>query len=314
MPSYHHIPVMLQEVIDYLDCKSGMVYADCTLGGAGHTRAILERITPDGMVIGMDQDKDSVANAEAILKPYSRNVRIFHSNFIYLSDILSQLNIQSVDGILLDLGLSLHQLESGGRGFSFKRDESLDMRMDIGSDTTAGDLVNDLGQDQLEKIFKEYGEERWARRIARRIAEVRKHRRIASSRQLSQIICDAIPRKAYPKKIHPATRVFMALRIAVNKELERLDSFMQKSADLLKPGGRICVLSFHSLEDRIVKHRMKEMEKECICPRSRAMPICTCNKESVIRILTKKPRQPTAEEIAVNPMARSTKLRAAERL
>lgn len=310
---YYHIPVMLREVIHFLNCQPGKIYVDCTLGGCGHALAILEKIIPEGLLIGMDQDKDAIQNAKKVLKPYSLNIRLFHDNFIYLPERLSQLNIPAVDGILLDLGLSLHQLESSGRGFSFKRDEPLDMRMNTESSTKAEDLINCMGEENLRKIFWEYGEERWSRHIARKIVKERKRKPIKSSMQLARIVCDAIPKAAASgQRIHPATRVFMALRIAVNKELERLHSFMEDAADILNPKGRLCVLSFHSLEDRIVKNRIKALEKGCTCPPD--FPKCVCNKKSVVRVLTRKAQRPTKEEISANPMARSTRLRAAEKI
>lgn len=308
----YHIPVMTKEVIHYLDCKPGRIYADCTLGGSGHAMAICEKIKPDGLLIGIDQDKDAIENAKNVLKPYLSNIRLFHGNFVHLSDFLSESGISKVDGILLDLGLSLHQIDSSGRGFSFKREEPLDMRMDAESATTAEDLVNELDEASLEKLFKDYGEERWARNIARNVAKARKTARIGTSAHLSEIVCSSIPRKVQSKqKIHPATRVFMALRIAVNRELEMLSLFMENVSELLNPEGRLCVLTFHSLEDRIVKRKIKEMEKECVCPPG--FPKCVCNKTRLFRILNKKALRPGTEEIIANPMARSTKLRAAER-
>ncbi|MDM8549905.1 16S rRNA (cytosine(1402)-N(4))-methyltransferase RsmH [Desulfobacterales bacterium HSG2] len=320
---YKHIPIMLDEVVRYLDCKPGKIYVDCTLGGSGHAQAILEKIMPDGFLIGIDQDKDAINNAKEVLKSYisEKNIHLSHMNFVRLGDILSELNILSVDGILLDLGVSLHQLKAGGRGFSFSRDEPLDMRMNTESDIRAEDIINGMSEKRLEKIFKEYGEERWARPIARKIVKTRTREKIRSSSQLARIVCDAVPivnRKSsiVNQRIHPATRIFMALRIAVNKELERLDRFMKgieaDKASVLKPGGRLCVLSFHSLEDRIVKHRIKAMEKGCICPPG--FPKCVCNKESVLRNLTKKVQRPAEKEVAMNPMARSAKLRAAEKI
>lgn len=309
--SYRHIPVMLSEIIYYLNCKPGKIYVDCTLGGSGHAKAICEKIVPGGLLIGIDQDKDAIRNAKKVLKPYWSNIRLFHDNFINLSAILSQLNIAAVDGILLDLGISLHQLESSGRGFSFKKDEPLDMRMNTESSIKAEDLINRAEEKNLVRIFKEYGEERWARRIARRIVESRRDKRIGSSKELAQIVCRAVPKRA-AQRIHPATRVFMALRIAVNKELERLDLFMKNAADFLNPKGRLCVLSFHSLEDRIVKHRIKALEKGCICPPD--FPECVCSKKRIVSALTRKVLRPTEEEIAINPMARSAKLRAIEKI
>jgi len=311
---YKHIPVMLNEALYYLNCEPGKIFVDCTLGGSGHAKAILKKIVPAGLLIGIDQDKDAIRNARVVLKTYASNIRLFNENFIYLPELLSQLDIDSIDGVLLDLGISLDQLESSGRGFSFKRDEPLDMRMNIESSTKAENLLNRLEKDSLAKIFKEYGEERWAWQIAQKIVKVRKREAIKSTKQLSQIVCSAIPkrRRDSNQRIHPATRVFMALRIAVNRELERLDLFMEKVINLLNPYGRLCVLSFHSLEDRIVKHRIKALEKGCICPPD--FPKCVCNKEKKVRLLTKKALRPSADEIKANPMARSARLRAVERL
>jgi 16S rRNA (cytosine1402-N4)-methyltransferase len=311
--SYKHIPVMPVEVLECLNCRPGKIYVDCTLGGSGHAGAIAEKIIPDGLLIGIDQDKNAIKNAENVLKPYEQNIRLFHDNFINLPKILSQLNITAVDGILLDLGLSFHQLDGSGRGFSFKKDEPLDMRMDIRSDKTAADIINGMGEKDLAKIFREYGEERWARQIAAKIVKERMHQPIRSSKKLARIVCDTVPKKALStRRIHPATKVFMALRIAVNKELERLASFMENVTDLLNPEGRLCVLSFHSLEDRIVKHRIRELEKECTCPPS--FPICVCKTKRVVRSLTRKALKPTDQEIRVNPMARSVRLRGAEKI
>jgi 16S rRNA (cytosine1402-N4)-methyltransferase len=311
--AYRHIPVMLNEVIHYLNCRPGKTYTDCTLGGSGHARAICERIQPDGLLIGIDQDIDAITNAQKALQPYSSNIHLFHGNFINLPQFLAQIKKDAVDGILLDLGLSLHQLENSGRGFSFNKEEPLDMRMDNRSATRAGDLVNTLAEDALRKIFKDYGEERWSKQIARSIVKNRRQKKIETSRQLAEIVCSAIPRRATKEQhIHPATRVFMALRIAVNKELEVLDRFMAGVADWLNPKGRLCVLSFHSLEDRIVKQHIKAMEKGCICPPK--LPECACGKKSVMRSLTKKVVRPGQAEVSQNPMSRSTRLRAAEKI
>ena len=304
---------MLNEVVNYLNCRPGNVYVDGTLGGCGHARAICEKIFPGGRFIGIDQDIDAISNAETVLKDYTSNIHLFHGNFISLPEFLTQLEIDRVDGILLDLGLSLHQIENSGRGFSFRKDEPLDMRMDIQSPQTAENLINNLSQAELQKLFKEYGEEHRAKQIARNIIKTRRQKKIRTSTQLAQIIVDSIPaRAASRQKIHPATRVFMALRIAVNRELERLTTFLEHAVDLLNPGGRLCLLSFHSLEDRIVKQRFKALEKGCTCPPQ--LPQCVCGQEPQLRILTKKVARPTAEEIAANPKARSTRLRAAEKI
>ena len=311
--AYRHIPAMLNETIQYLNCRPGKTYTDCTLGGSGHAKAICERILPDGLFIGIDQDIDAITNAEKALQSYSSNIHLFHGNFINLPQYLAQLKIDAVDGILLDLGLSLHQLENSGRGFSFSKDEPLDMRMDKQSATRAGDLINDLDEETLRNIFKDYGEERWSKQIARRIVKNRSQKRIETSKELTQIVLSAIPRQRQAKsRIHPATRVFMALRIAVNRELEVLNAFMSGVADWLNPKGRLCVLSFHSLEDRIVKRQIKALEKGCICPPK--LPECGCGKKSVMRVLTKRVKRPGEKEVAVNPMARSTRLRAAEKI
>ena len=240
---YRHIAVMLKETVDYLNCKPGKIYVDCTLGGSGHAKAICKEIAPEGLLIGIDQDNDSIRNAKKVLKPYESIVRIFHDNFVNLPVILRQLNISAVDGILLDLGISFHQIESSGRGFSFNKDEPLDMRMNTASGPTVEDLINSVSEKDLRHIFKIYGEERRARQIARRIIQVRGQKEISSSKQLAQIVCDAIPKKArVHQRIHPATRVFMALRIAVNQELDRLEAFMENVVDLLNPKGRLCFI------------------------------------------------------------------------
>ena len=304
---------MLPQVLHFLNCKQGKIYVDCTLGGSGHARAICEKIVPDGVLIGIDQDIDAIQNATKVLKQFDLAIHLFHDNFVHLPDLLRQLRIAAVDGILLDLGISLHQLESSGRGFSFNKEEPLDMRMNIEASTKAEDLINSMEEKSLRKIFQEYGEERWAGQITRKIVKQRQRKAIRSSAELAQIICDAVPKKAsLNQKIHPATRVFMALRIAVNKELERLDLFMENVADLLNPKGRLCVLSFHSLEDRIVKHRIKALEKTCVCPPD--FPKCVCNQKKIVRSLTKKVVRPTKDEIEINPMARSSKLRAFEKI
>ncbi len=310
---FKHIPVMLPQVLHYLNCKQGKIYVDCTLGGSGHARAICEKIVPDGVLIGIDQDVDAIQNATKVLKQFDLSIHLFHENFVHLPGLLRQLRIAAVDGILLDLGISLHQLESSGRGFSFNKEEPLDMRMNIEASTKAEDLINSMEEKSLRNIFQEYGEERWAGQIARKIVKQRQRKAIRSSAELAQIICDAVPKKAsLNQKIHPATRVFMALRIAVNRELERLDLFMENVADLLNPKGRLCVLSFHSLEDRIVKHRIKALEKTCVCPPD--FPKCVCTQKKIVRSLTKKVARPTKDEIEINPMSRSSKLRAFEKI
>jgi 16S rRNA (cytosine1402-N4)-methyltransferase len=303
---------MLNEVIFYLNCRPGKTYVDGTLGGSGHAGAICDRITPGGVFIGIDQDLDAINHAKVALQNYDLDIHLLHGNFIRLPEFFSQLNISAVDGILVDLGLSLNQLENSGRGFSFLKDEPLDMRIDTRSAQTAEQIVNNLAQEDLQNLFREYGEERWAKQIARNIVSIRRQKKIGTSKQLAQIVTSSIPARAASKqKIHPATRVFMALRIAVNQELESIKAFMDCAVDYLNPGGRLCVLSFHSLEDRIVKQRLKVLEKGCTCPPR--LPQCVCGQKPQIRLLTKKVARPTEEEVTANPMARSTRLRAAEK-
>jgi 16S rRNA (cytosine1402-N4)-methyltransferase len=313
MNGYRHVSAMLHEAVAQLKCIPGGVYVDGTLGGSGHARVICEHIMPDGVFIGIDQDADAITNARHVLNPYASSLYLFHGNFDRLPEYLTQLKIDAVDGILLDLGLSQHQLESSGRGFSFQKDEPLDMRMDVRSETRARDLVNRLNEETLATIFREYGEERWARRIARAVVAGRKHHPIQTSRQLADLVAAAVPRGSSGRqKIHPATRVFMALRIAVNNELERLERFLEFAPDWLRPGGRLVILSFHSLEDRAVKQHFRRLAKGCSCPP--ALPACVCGGRPVVRLVTRKVMRPSPQEVAQNPMARSTRMRAVEKL
>jgi 16S rRNA (cytosine1402-N4)-methyltransferase len=309
---YRHIPVMVKEVIHYLDCSSGKAYVDGTLGGGGHAQAILRAIAPDGFLIGIDRDPDAVACARESLREFRPNLQIFHDNFIHLPQILSRSSTKSVDGILIDLGLSLHQLEKSGRGFSFMRDEPLDMRMNPQEGQTAEEIVNELSEKELSDLMTCYGEERWARRIAKRIVQARRRERLRSTLQLADVVKAAIPARYRPRRINPATRTFQALRIAVNEELDGLKIFLEHAVDCLKPKGRLCILSFHSLEDRIVKGHFKALARGCECPAD--IPVCVCGKRPRVRILTKRPVKPEAAEVTANPMARSARLRAAERL
>ncbi len=297
---YSHIPAMREEVLEYLDCRPGMVCVDGTLGGAGHAQALCERIMPDGLLIGIDQDADAVANAAVVLHPWAAGVRLFRENFSEMGTILAGLGIAGVDGILLDLGLSQNQLEASGRGFSFQRDEPLDMRMDTRVTETAADLVNRLKENELRDLFHTYGEERFSGRIARRIVAARRLEPIRTSGALSRLVCEAVPGgRSGRARIHPATRVFQALRIAVNRELERLETTLDQVPGLLNPGGRVCVLSFHSLEDRIVKHRLRAFEKG---PQTDvSLPVEPKRHRSLMRVLTKKVVRPGAAEIAAEP-------------
>lgn len=296
-----------------LDPKQGGTFVDGTLGGGGHSALIIDRIMPGGRFIGIDQDMDAIQNARKRFSDHGESVTLVHDNFANIAAILKDLGVSGVDGILVDIGLSQHQLEGSGRGFSFMRDEPLDMRMDARGDTTAEDLVNTLPEKELADIIFKYGEERFSRGIARAIVKKRQASPITTTAELADIIRYAMPAKAVAKqKIHPATRSFQAIRIAVNRELDRLERFMDDFLGLLNPGGRLCVLSFHSLEDRIVKQKMKELATGCTCPKQ--FPICTCGNEPKVKLLTRKAVRPADDEVADNPMARSTRLRACEKL
>jgi 16S rRNA (cytosine1402-N4)-methyltransferase len=303
---------MVNEVVDYLGCSPGKTYVDGTLGGCGHAQAILRLIGPSGFLIGIDRDPDAIAWARHALRAFQTNIQLFNDNFAKLPHILQRVEKEAVDGIVLDLGLSLHQLEKSNRGFSFMRDEPLDMRMTPEEHLSAKDIVNRFSEKNLTDLLVRYGEEPWAKRIARAIVSARRQGDIVSSLQLAHIVKEAIPAKHRPKRIHPATRSFQALRIAVNHELESLEGFLQNAAGLLNPRGRLCVLSFHSLEDRIVKQRFRALARGCQCPPD--FPVCQCGKDPQVTILTKKPMTPNPAEVQSNPMARSAKLRAVERL
>lgn len=311
---FGHPPVMLKEAVDSLNCSKGMTVADCTVGGGGHSRLIAERILPGGFLIGIDRDADALAAAWERLRGWPpEEVCLIHDNFANFPDILSPLGVETVDGVLVDLGASSNQFKNSGRGFSFSRDEPLDMRMDIRQQLTADKIVNSNSEAELAGIFKKFGEERYAVKIARAIVRARQSEAISSSSRLARIVEDAYPaRFRRTLKIHPATRVFMALRIAVNGELDNLKLFLDGVAGCLKSGARLCVLSFHSLEDRIVKQQMKLWEKTCVCPPD--LPVCSCDKKKEFHIITRKVMVPDRQEVAENPMARSTRMRVAEKV
>ena len=292
-----HIPVLADEVMDLLRCEAHKTYVDATLGGGGHALEILKRTSPDGIVIGIDWDEDAIAEAKRALMPFGERIRIFRDNFIHLPDRLEALAISEVDGILLDLGLSSLQLEKKERGFSLKGEGPLDMRMDLRIHRTAADLLNDLSLQELESTLREFGEERWARRIAKALVYEREKKPIETTLQLRQIVHRAIPRRFHSRKIDPATRAFQAFRIRVNEELENLRSILETGWTFLKKGGRLCVISFHSLEDRMVKETFRRLDRD-----------------GVMRGITKKPITPSEEEQQRNPRSRSAKLRCAERV
>ena len=310
--AFEHTSVMPKEVQKYLQLKPGNICVDCTLGGSGHAGQSIKAILPTGTFIGIDQDADAISNAKLILKDHSKNIKLIHDNFVNLPDILESLEIKGADGILLDLGLSLNQLKNSKRGFSFQRTEDLDMRMDTREQLTAMEIVNSFNEKELADIFYKYGEERMSRKIAKNIVRQRSLNPIKTSDELAQIVKKSIPAKiSFKKKIHPATKVFQALRIYVNKELERLETFMKNVPELLNKHGRLVVISFHSLEDRIVKKQIREFENGCTCPRE--LPQCACGFEQKLKSVFKKPLKPSLEEINLNPMARSAKMRVAQK-
>ena len=297
MKGFRHLPILLEEVIGLLNCGPGKIYVDATLGGGGHAFEILNRTGPDGILIGVEWDEEAINEAKKILLPFGDRVRIYRENFVYLPDLLRAINQQEVDGLLFDLGLSMIQLDRGERGFSFQKEGPLDMRMDQRREITAGALINQLSETELEKILLEYGEERWAKRIAKAIIRERSLSPILTTQALRRIVHQAIPRRFHSRKIDPATKTFQALRIKVNDELENLKKILETGWKFLKRGGRICVISFHSLEDRLVKETFRTLEQEGVLTR-----------------ITKKPILPSLMEKKNNPRSRSAKLRCAERL
>ncbi|MDD5491336.1 MAG: 16S rRNA (cytosine(1402)-N(4))-methyltransferase RsmH [bacterium] len=309
-PDYHQ-PVMLKEAVTLLDIKKGGVYVDATIGGGGHAQEVLEKVGSDGLLIGLDQDQSAIEHCQELFQG-RKNIILEQANFRDLSRVLDQRKIKEIDGILFDLGVSSRQLNAPERGFSFMQDGPLDMRMDRSQGLTAADLVNSMEVKDLTQVIKDYGEERWAKRIATNIVAARGNQRISSTTGLARIVAGSIPRNKWPENIHPATRTFQALRIIVNNELSILKPVFSTAIRHLRTKGRIVVISFHSLEDRIVKNTLADFSRGCVCPPK--MPICVCGHTAEIRILTKKPLLAQDEEIAQNPRSRSAKMRAAERL
>ena len=290
-----HIPVMAEEVDHYLNCLPGQIILDCTLGEGGHASRLASKISPGGSLIGIDRDEEAIEVARRKLNIFGEIIKIEQANFRDLREVVERAGIEKLDGILFDLGVNSSQLQDPGRGFSFRLDGPLDMRMDNREDSQASDLVNKLGRKELEWIIREYGEERFAGRISRRIVEERSSQPILSTVRLAQIVAEALPGRG---KIHPATRTFQAIRIYLNGELDALEQALPEAISMLKSGGRICVISFHSLEDRIVKYEFRRWDRQ----------------EGMLRILTRKPVRPGIEEVRRNPRSRSAKLRAAEKL
>ena len=306
-----HIPVLLDECIKYLNIKPDGIYVDGTLGMGGHSEAILQRLTT-GRLISIDRDITAIERAGERLAPYADRLTIVHGNFRDLDAILDEQGVRLVDGMLFDLGVSSPQLDEADRGFSYMSDAPLDMRMDASDNIDAWFIVNRWPQEKIERILRDYGEERHAARIAARIAERREEKEIETTLELVDVIKSAMPAAALREKQHPAKRSFQAIRIAVNDELNAVHALMDSAPDRLKPGGRLCVISFHSLEDRIVKNAIHAREDGCTCPRE--APVCTCGFVKTLRSVTRKPITAGCEELELNPRSRSAKLRVAERV
>ena len=306
-----HKPVLLNECIDGLKIRPDGSYVDGTLGRGGHTREIAKRLAT-GRLIAIDRDAEAISEAQGLLSEYADRITFVHGNFSELSEILDVNDIDRADGMLFDLGVSSPQLDDGQRGFSYMRDAPLDMRMDNREGETAFDAVNGWPEDKLRKVFAGYGEERYAGLIARAIAKKRLTAQIATTSDLNGVIISAIPAAARREAQHPSKRCYQALRIAINDELGALERMLCKAPERLGKGGRICIISFHSLEDRIVKTTFNELARKCVCPAD--FPVCVCGKVPALKVITKKPVIPGAAESEQNPRARSAKLRIAERL
>ena len=309
---FSHVPVLFDEVISGLDIKSGGIYVDGTLGGAGHASGICERLGENGWLIGIDCDSDAIGAAGKRLESFGCRKSLIKSNYSEIKLVLSELGVEGVNGALLDLGVSSFQLDNPERGFSYMHDAPLDMRMDAQGSICAEDVVNGYSREELARIISEYGEERWAARIAQFIERERKKKRITSTFELVDVIKAAIPVQARREGPHPAKRTFQAIRIEVNNELGRLEGAVSDFIDVLLPGGRLAVISFHSLEDRIVKNVFDKRLDPCTCPPD--FPVCVCGKKPDVRKITKKPVTASPEELEKNPRARSAKLRIIEKL
>ena len=308
---FKHKSVLLNECIENLNIRKNKIYVDGTLGGAGHSYQILKKLDNTGKLIGIDRDIEAINASKEKLKEYN-NVIFVQDNHANIIEILKKIDIPAVDGILLDLGVSSYQLDNSKRGFSYMQDEKLDMRMNQQDSFSAWEVVNNYSEEKLIQIFKEYGEERYSSSIAKKICKYREDKKIETTLELVDIIKSAIPKKALNEKQHPAKRVFQAIRIEVNQELTKLKQAVIDSVKSLNNGGRLAVITFHSLEDRIVKHTYEDLEGKCTCPKD--FPVCVCGKVSYGKIITKKPIIPLSQEIEENPRARSAKLRVFERV
>ena len=309
---FEHVSVLLDECIEGLNIKADGTYVDGTLGGAGHARVVCSLLSENGHFIGIDQDNNALAVSKERLYGVKPKVSLVKSNFVEVKKVLEEMGIESVDGMLIDLGVSSHQLDEAERGFSYMHDAPLDMRMNQDATYSAHDLVNEMSEEDLYHVIKDYGEERWAKRIAQFIVCEREKKTIDTTYELVEIIKKAIPQSARKDGPHPAKRTFQAIRIAVNRELEIIEPTINDIVGKLRKGGRLCIITFHSLEDRIVKHAYKKLEDPCTC--SKALPVCVCGKKPLVKVITRKPILPSDEEIERNPRSRSAKLRIIERI
>ncbi len=309
---FNHKPVLLDEVIRGLQVKPDGVYVDGTLGGAGHASEVCKYLGESGRLIGIDQDEDAIAASRERLKPYGGKVTIVRSNYADMGQVLKEMGIICVDGIILDLGVSSFQLDTAERGFSYRYDAPLDMRMDNRQELTAATVVNEYSESELYHLIRNYGEDKFAKNIAKNIVIERQKEAIQTTGRLAHIIDYSIPARMKKQGGHPAKRTFQAIRIEVNRELEVLENNIKNMIDLLKPGGRFCVITFHSLEDRIVKRAFKEAQDPCICPPD--FPVCVCGRESRGRLAVRKPILPSPGEMEENPRAKSAKLRIFEHI
>lgn len=308
---FKHISVLLQECLDGLNIRKDGIYVDCTLGGAGHSSEIVKRLSEEGRLIGIDQDKDALKAAGERLKEFN-NVTLVHSNFHDIYNVINNLDIEGVDGILIDLGVSSYQLDNGERGFSYMQDAPLDMRMNRENPLSAYEIVNNYSEEEIFRIIKEYGEEKFAKRIAGFIVKAREEKPVETTLELVDIIKAAIPAKARREGPHPAKRTFQAIRIEVNRELDIIETTIRDGVEKLNKGGRMAIITFHSLEDRIVKNVYRDLANPCTCPSS--FPICVCNKEAKVKLISRKPIEASEEELEYNPRSRSAKLRVIEKI
>jgi len=305
---FKHISVLLEECIDALNIKEDGIYVDCTLGGAGHSNEILKKLSSKGRLIDIDQDLDALNAAKERLKNYE-NVTFVHNNFYNIKEVLEELKIEKVDGVLMDLGVSSYQLDEAERGFSYMKDAPLDMRMNRENSFSAYNVINDYSEEELSDVIKSFGEEKFAKRIANFIVN---RRPINTTLELSNIITAAIPAKFRREGGHPAKRTFQAIRIEVNKELTILNKTIEDAVESLNKEGRIAIITFHSLEDRIVKNKFKELQDPCTCPKE--LPMCVCGKTPIVKLISKKPIEPSLEEKNLNSRSKSAKLRVAEKI